>query len=173
MQIIKISISNSSIFEEISLASAYAGAKKDDEKGFYDRVATVNADETLLNRFVTEMHGVVADRFREFLTSTECGEEALGFTLEVSGSYDNSLTPSVKEDIFRGIVAGVISRWFRFTFPSQEETYRIQTDRFLERAYAKLCQRRKPRRQQPVIPTTSTISTMQTTTTNNEKNNQS
>lgn len=146
MQITKISISKASIFEEISLATAYTGVKTEAEKGFYDRVATVEEDDTLLSRFVNEMFGEVTDRFREFIYASSNDKDSLNFTLELSGSYDDSLTPSVKEDIFSGIVAGVMARWFRFTFPDGSEEREKQADNLLKRAYAKLCQRRKPKR---------------------------
>ena len=67
-------------------------------------------------------------------------------TLEVSNAYDDSLSASIKEDLFAAVVKGVIARWFRVTFPEKTGEWWNDSETLLSRAFAKLCFRKRPRR---------------------------
>lgn len=146
MKNININIDKSIIFRDVSLNSAYAGAKNTSENGFFERVATIEADEELLSHFWTDMCGLITDRLRAFVTSAEQKEDSLHLTLEVSGSYDDSLTPSVISDLFAAMTAGISARWFSFTFPQQTTDWKIQSNELLNRVIGKLCHRKRPTR---------------------------
>ena len=147
MKIIEIIINKAEIFNEVSLNSAYTGAKSSPEdSGFFDRVATVEADEELLSKFWTEMCGETTDRLREFIQTTATTAEAFKLTLEVSGSYDDSLTGSVTADISSAFTAGMCAGWFRFSVPALSEQWRLDSANLFRRAISKLCYRKRPQR---------------------------
>lgn len=143
---IDIVFNKSNIFDEVSLNSEYIGAKNESDENIYERVSTVSADEDLLNRFLTEMQGVIIEKLREFITDVKYSSQDFSVTMELSGAYDEALTPSVKEDLFAAMSKGVCARWFRFTYPAKSSEWLNQSDALLSRAYAKLCYRKKPQR---------------------------
>lgn len=147
MKIIHISFNKTKIFENVSLASAYTGAKAETQQNIFDRVATISEDNELLEGFFIEMTGIVTDRLKEFVISTEKSDAEFNMTLEVSNAYDDSLSASIKEDLFAAVVKGVIARWFRVTFPEKTGEWWNDSETLLSRAFAKLCMRRKPKRQ--------------------------
>lgn len=146
MKEILISISKKEVFDEVSLKTAYTGVKTEAEKGFYDRVATVEADKELLERLLTESFGALTDALREFIKRADFEEASIALTLEVSGSYDDTFTPSLKNDLFSAVAADVAQRWFRFSYAEKAEELKEEKNMFLKRAVSKLCHRSKPKR---------------------------
>ena len=148
MKNIIISIAKPSILENVSLNTSYVGAKSRNDSLEFDKVATISEDDTLLTRFWVEMCGVVTDRLKEFIVSSTGDSEKLSITLELSNAYDESLSPSVKDDVFSAIAAGVTARWLQYTLPERASEWHQSATSLLERSFSKLCQRRKPSRNQ-------------------------
>lgn len=131
--------------ESVALATAYTGAKSVDDNA-YDRVATVDADASLLNSCWDKVCGRVAEKLQPFLSSSETGEEEFTLNLEVSGAYCDSLTPSVNSDLQACLTSGIIAEWFRFACPTKTPEWETESHCLLNRAFSKLCSRKKPRR---------------------------
>lgn len=68
----------------------------------------------------------------------------LSLTLEVSGAFDDSLSPSVATDIFSFLVASVAARWFRITWPGRSGEYLTESENILSEIIRKLYHRRRP-----------------------------
>ena len=147
MNSLSISISRAGVMTEVSLASAYAGAKSRDETVPFERVATISEDGEFLSRFWNDSCGEVATVLKEFVSVAEFAGDVFRLELELSGSYDAAMTPSVEKDLFSSVTAGVIARWFRFTCPGSAPEWEERSAMLLARAHRKLCQRRPPRRQ--------------------------
>ena len=163
MKIITLSFSKAEIFQQVALATAYTGAKAEPPNNntntsdklisagqLFDRVATINSDSSILSTIYTQVCGEVQDKFKTFITAVDTSLEALTLTLELSGAYDDSLTESVKGDIFEAMVAGITAGWFRYSLPSAVTDLENRCSQLLSRAFAKLCHRRKPDRRQKV-----------------------
>lgn len=148
MKIIKIYVKNADIFAEVAKTTAYAGAKTDsgDPATTFDRVATVDPDENLLERYRQMACSELIDALRAFVTGADFSGPTLSLTLEVSGSYDDSLTRSVETDIFSFIVAAISARWFRVTWPAKAGEYGEEARGFITEATRKLYHRRRPMR---------------------------
>lgn len=146
MKNVPIKINKAEIFERVSLSSAYTGAKDIKDPAIYDRVATINEDETLLTGFWQETCGIITEKLREFILSIEDSADELSITMELSGSYDEALTPSVVEDLKGVLTTGIAGRWFRFTYPEKAADWLSQSSTLLNRAFSKLCYRKKPTR---------------------------
>lgn len=144
MKNISLSISKTSILDEVALNSEYAGAKSGSDSEIYDRVAVIPQDNEILSRFWTQMCAQVIRQLKEFIGMSQLSESSLSLTLLLSGAYDDALTPSVKDDINAAIAAGVTARWFRYTFPDKLSDWESQSARALDSALSKLCMRRRP-----------------------------
>ena len=144
MKNLNFSFEKTGILEEVSLNTAYAGAKSEEEKPIFDRVATCDSDEVLLLKFWREMYGMITDRLRSFILSSDFSDAAFSITLELSGAYDDSLTPSVKNDLYAAIVAGITSRWFAFVCPAKAVEWKTESERLFDSVVSKLCHRRRP-----------------------------
>lgn len=142
MKNIEISIAKLTILDIVSQNSAYSGAKGD--PGSFERIATFEGDDDLLSRLWVEMCGQLSERFREFITGYSMTSDSLKVTMEVSGSYDDSLTESVIEDLCNGIASGVTARWFQFSNPSVVKEWKDESSRLFLSAFSKLCHRRRP-----------------------------
>lgn len=147
MKNIEISISKSSIFEDVSLKSEYAGFKSPDKEALYPRVSTIDADENILSGFWLEMCGRISEILKDFITVSSISSSSWKFSMEVSGAYDDTFTPSVNNDIQSSLSTGILARWFKFTFPERAAEFQQESETLLNRVISKLCHRRRPVRQ--------------------------
>lgn len=112
----------------------------------YDRVATVEEDCQLLERYCDVACSELLEKIKEFVTEVDFSGESINLTLETSGFYDDSLTPSLQTDLFAYLVASISMRWFRITLPERAAGEEMEAARMLEKALSKLYHRRKPER---------------------------
>lgn len=146
MKIISLSLAKSTIIDDVALNCAYTGVKSEDGGNIYERVATLEEDTLILSDFFFEMCGEITDKLKEFIISSDLSDENFNLVLQISGAYDDALTPSVKKDICNSLEAGITARWFQFTYPSRASEWREKSISLLNRSVSKLCQRRRPQR---------------------------
>ena len=146
MKEISIIISKRDVFEEVGLQTSYAGLKNDNNSGFYQRVAALKQDEALLNRFWSIVCGKVADYLQGLVREYSDSADSFSLQLEVSGAYDDVMTPSVRSDLFNAMWSGVGAAWFDLTYPEKGEEWHLKEEQFLKSMLSKLSQRRKPMR---------------------------
>lgn len=146
MKYIELAIRNADIFKELAKVTAYAGAKSDSDAlaDVVDRVATVKEDDELLSRYWEMACSGLVDRLKSFVTVADFAGDTLTLQLEVSGSYDDSMTPSLRTDIFSYLVADIAARWFRIAWQEKAESYVSEAARLLTEAERKLYHRRRP-----------------------------
>ena len=145
MKRLSLNFNKNAIFGEVSLASAYAGAKYGASPGeAFDRIAAAKADADLLERFRIEMSGVISDKLKNLIVSQTLDEQGFQLELELSGAYDESLNASVEADLCGAYSAGITARWFRYAFPERAAEWTAESESLLERAFHKLCYRKKP-----------------------------
>lgn len=144
MQQLQISIEEKDVFREISLHTAYAAGKSTNKTEDFNRLATAKCDERILSRLWNEVCGDITERFREFITVYSFENGVFSLTMTVSGFFDPALTPSVVADISNAVTEGVLSKWFRYSFPERAQEWDTLSQSHINSAYAKLCQRRKP-----------------------------
>ena len=146
MKNIKIIIEKTKIMQEVSIASAYTGIKSDNGDEFYARVATASADETLLSRYWIEICGKLMEKLRHFIRGSQYGQDSLELELEVSGSFDDSLTEAVKHDLMAGAANGVTAGWFALTCPDKADEYSAKSEALIDRAVSNLYYKKAPRK---------------------------
>ena len=64
-----LSISKSAVFNEVAQTTSYTGAKMDDDANAYERITTVDEDQSELKRFWDESRAEVAQAFIRMLVS--------------------------------------------------------------------------------------------------------
>lgn len=148
MKTIDINIARSDIDNELSKITAYTGAKSFPEcsQEELDRVATVDEDAALLDRFWLNAAGILAEHLKDFISAASTAEGNISFTLEVSGAYDDSLTPSLIEGATAFVAASMVRSWFAITFPGKTTEWEAECMRLLREISRKLYHRRKPER---------------------------
>lgn len=153
MKTIIINIKSSDVDKELSKVTAYTGVKSASvpQLSDIDRIAITDEDAALLKRYWHNAAGILAEQLKDFIISADTGGEEMNITLEVSCSYDNSLTQSVKENMFSFVVAYMARNWFLMTYPEKAPEWDAESNRLLREAARKLYHRRKPTRVPPVL----------------------
>lgn len=148
MKIININISRGEIDAELSKITAYTGAKSPtaDLDRDYDRIATVDEDAAMLNRYWHNAGNTLADCLKGFITGYRIDDSSMALTLEVSGAFDESLTPSVEGDLKSFAAAAMARAWFAITLPDRAAEWEAESSRLLRDASRKLYHRRRPER---------------------------
>ncbi len=153
MKIININIKRGEIDADLSKITAYTGVKSPsaDLSSDPDRIATVDEDAALLNRYWHNAGNTLADSLKEFITGFVIDDDSMALTLEVSGSFDDSLTPSVEGDLKAFVAAAMTRAWFAITLPDRAAEWDTEASRLLRDASRLLYHRRRPRRS-PLTP---------------------
>ena len=146
MKNLTIEVKKADVLNEVSLATAYIGVKGDKPETAFHKVATLDSDNELLSRLWTRMAGIVQDKFKCFITTSDFTADHLKIDMELSNAYDDSLSESVKNDIFSAITAGITAKWMGFSSSQKASEWEISASQSIASAFAKLCHRRKPER---------------------------
>ncbi len=72
--------------------------------------------------------------------------ENLTLTLEVSGSYDDTLTGSVQREMFSYFVTNIIAKWYVFANKPDTSEYAVSALNMLDGINRKLCYKKRPTR---------------------------
>lgn len=148
MKIIDLIVLKSDILKTVAKTTDYTGKKTEsaNENAFHSRVATETNDEELLNDFWRDSCAHLAEALRVFITEDQFGKETLKLTLEVSGSYDEALTPAVENGVLSFLSADITARWFDITYPEKAGEWKTEAGRQLRCLTRNLYHRVKPKR---------------------------
>lgn len=168
METITIHIFQDDVYEEVAKATDYTGSKLiDGDEGARDRILAADDDLAELGRFWEESVLATNENFKEMLVSgktktinqtdnidmqaskpsvavalDKIGYEAV---IEVSKSFDKTLTASVESTLRSFFIASIIGQWFKFTNKGEAKDYFIQASDMMETAERLLYSRRKPK----------------------------
>lgn len=144
---ITISFRQSEVFTEVARTTEYSGAKLSDEED-YERIATIDEDRGLLQRFWNETRAEVARELIRLL-STE-GMDADGdtykFQLEVSPAFDNALLPSMQLGLFSYFVQSIVAKWYVFTNKEESGAFANAGKKILDDVREKAFYKKPPTR---------------------------
>lgn len=149
MKNIEIYLTKTAILEEVDIYTAYTGSKISAESDAFGRIATIKADEELLTKSYRRIFGVITDSMKEFLADSSLEDKGMRLSLSLSNAYDDTLTPSLKDDLLAFFAAEITADWFRFSLPERENEWRELAHGALNRMIKKLCHRKKPTRRTP------------------------
>lgn len=153
METIIIQISQPDVYEEVAKATDYTGAKLiGSDEDARDRILAADDDLTDLGRFWEESVLAVNENFKEMLISgvsrktggLQDGEVIYEAVIEVSKSFDKTLTGSVQSTLRSYFIASIIGQWFKFANKGEAGDYFAQAAELLETAERFLYSRKKP-----------------------------
>lgn len=170
METITIKIFQNDVYEEVAKATDYIGSKStggDDDAR--DRILAADEDLADLGRFWEESVLATNENLKEMLVSgktthidtlipadqrpvvtttrseisTKTVYEAV---IEVSKSFDKTLSASVESTLRSFFIASIIGQWFKFANKGEAQDYFTQAAEMMEAAERLLYSRKKPTR---------------------------
>ncbi len=155
METITIQVSKDDVYEEVAKATDYTGAKLiDGDENARDRILATDSDLSDLSRFWEESVLATNERLKEMVVSGETKSVDVDkstkivyeVTLEVSKSFDKSLTANVQSAIRNFFIASIIGQWFKFSNKGEAKDYFSQAGEMMNGAERLLYSRKKPTR---------------------------
>lgn len=149
MKTIVLEVARSDVEEKVAQSTVYLGLKTpvtDGRGDLIDRVATVDNDSFLLSGFIAEAYAEAVERLKGFVKDAELSDGGVRLVLEVSGAYDDAVTPTVATGFCSFLVAYVMSRWLRLSFPGKETEWDQEAEHRLTAMERNLYHRRRPKR---------------------------
>lgn len=134
------------MFKEVAQTTSYTGAKMDDDANAYERITTVDEDQSELQRFWDESRAEVAQAFIRMLVSEGMDEDndTYNLVLNVSVSFDNALLPSMQLGLFSYFVQTVAAKWYVYTNKKEAGDYANVGKDILDEVKQKAFFKKKP-----------------------------
>lgn len=134
------------VLNEVAKTTAYSGAKMTGEEGAYERIFTTKSDREMLERFWTECQVSVCETLKKFLQQEETTDEGWNLKLGLSESFDDTLTKSIKKELFSFFVTGIVAKWYVFTNKKETGEYEGSASHLLVGIHKKVLFKKKPTR---------------------------
>ena len=160
METITIQIFQDDVYEEVAKATDYTGSKLiDADDGARDRILAADDDLAELGTFWEESVLATNENFKEMLVSGKTKSISQASTpiitvtpwktiyeavIEVSKSFDKTLTESVQSTLRSFFIASIIGQWFKFANKGEANDYFTQATDMMDTAERLLYSRRKP-----------------------------
>lgn len=143
---ITLSIKQSEVFKEVAQTTSYTGAKMDNDANAFERISTVDEDQSLLKRFWDESRAEVAKTFIRMLTSEgmSADGDTYNLVLNVSVSFDTALLPSMQLGLFSYFVQSITGRWYVFSNKKEAGEFSNHGEAILEEVKEKAFYKKKP-----------------------------
>lgn len=155
METITIQVFKDDVYEEVAKATDYTGAKLiDGDENARDRILATDSDLSDLSRFWEESVLATNERLKEMVVIGETKSVEVDkstkivyeVTLEVSKSFDKSLTANVQSAIRNFFIASIIGQWFKFSNKGEAKDYFSQAGEMMNGAERLLYSRKRPTR---------------------------
>lgn len=163
------------VMHEVAMTTAYTGAKQmDTDENAYERIATVDEDETELKRFWEEsraelcqeliglvtFEGMVSNLAKpdepkepliaETMQLSELPEavqaEHYELRMDVSKSFDEALLPSMELSLRSFFVYSIVAKWYIYTNKGEAGEYADKAATLLDDIHRKAVNKKKPER---------------------------
>ena len=146
---LSISITKSSIYEEVAKTTAYIGGKSLDANGksLYDQVFVTDADKEMLEGFWDDAINDVSIALDSVLATemSVSGEEEV-FGLRVSSLFKGSLVKTLETTAFSYVVNKIVAEWCLVVSKDKAEDYLSKANALLVKIDAILYMRKRPTR---------------------------
>lgn len=146
---LSISITKSSIYEEVAKTTAYIGGKSLDANGksLYDQVFVTDADKEMLEGFWDDAINDVSIALDSVLATemSVSGEEEV-FGLRVSSLFKGALVKTLETTAFSYVVNKIVAEWCLVVSKDKAEDYLSKANALLVKMDAILYMRKRPTR---------------------------
>ena len=152
METITIHIFQDDVYNEVAKATDYTGTKLiGADATARDRILIADADLATLGRFWDESVLAVNENLKSMLVygATRTGDNKqpaphYEAEIEVSKSFDKTLTDTVESTVRSFFIASIIAQWFKFANKDEAKDYFAQAGEMMGSAERLLYSRRKP-----------------------------
>lgn len=143
MEII-LTLSQSDVFTEVAQTASYTGSKMEDDPKAYNRITTVDEDQSELQRFWDESRAEVAKAFKRQLVSEGMEEDTYSLALDVPVAFDEALLPGMQSGLRSFFVQSITSKWFGYTNKKEAGVYAEAAKTCLDEVREKALHRKMP-----------------------------
>lgn len=151
---ITLSVNKAYVYDEVAKTTAYAGVKMQGDESAYERIFTTDEDRMMLERFWAEACSATTEQLKQFIVEVSSHPESHGIELgnnyevelELSSSFDTTLTDSISSSLFSFFVSYIISKWYKFTNKGEADGYTLEATGMMDDVMRKIYYRKKPRR---------------------------
>lgn len=145
---IELTVSKKAVYEEVAKTTSYTGQKMLDDDTAYDRIFTTDEDQEMLERFWNECRAEIAQRFVGLVSAEKMSDDDDTYTLslDLSGSFDTALQPSMQLSLFSYFVQSLAAKWYSFTNKGETEKNSLRATALLEDVREKAYYKKKPSR---------------------------
>lgn len=144
MKYIALTATKAEVLDEVAKTTAYEGKKATGDEGAYERIFATDEDKSMLQRFWDEAASSITESMKRFVTTVN--GDTYSAELEVSGSYDETLTSSINKSLFSYFVNAIVSKWNNFVKEGQVERYENEANAAMQDIMSKLFYKKKPTR---------------------------
>lgn len=143
---ITLTVKRSAVFKEVAQTTSYTGAKMDDDANAYERILTVDEDQSELKRFWDESRAEVAQTFIRMLVSEGMAADGdtYNLVLNVSVAFDKALQPGMELGLFSYFVQNITGKWYVFTNKKEAGDFTDRGSALLEEVKEKAFFKKKP-----------------------------
>lgn len=139
---------------EVGITTAYTGGKMDSDAKAYQRISTVDEDESHLERFWEESRADLSQELIGLVAYEGGSSRAEGpvpqadyeVRLEVSKSFDEALLPSMRQSLFSFFVHNIAAKWYVYTNKGEAGEYADKASTLLEDIHRKAVYKKRPTR---------------------------
>lgn len=113
----------------------YTGGKMmDADEKAYERIRTVDEDDSELTRLWDELRPPLVHAFKGIVTAEGMGDDEDTYTLglEVDDSFRTVLLPAMRISLFNYFVYGIIAGWYMYTNKAEAAAYAAMSSAALE-----------------------------------------
>lgn len=159
---ITISIKKVTVYDEVKKTTEYTASKMSDDQDAYKRIAAIDSDTILLDRFFNEAIADITDVIKPFIISipsngTDEDNNKISDVFEFSADlqlpnlFEQYLLDSIESTITSYFVNYIVCQWYKFSNKKETQDFKILADNCIVDLRRKIYFRKSPTRQKPTF----------------------
>lgn len=145
MQELKFIIQQEDVYNEVAKTTSYAGVKSDDEH-LYDKLATIDEDAEMLERFWDETISALESTLQRFIDTRSLVDGEYNLHLKISLAFNTNLKDGMQKSLFSYFTSSIISKWYKFMDKEEATLYATEAVAHLDSFKNALLKRNRPNR---------------------------
>ena len=149
---ITLSVSYPAIITSVERKTNYVGGKREGDENAFDRIVTVDEDNTELESLFGECRTDLVHRLQARVVSESLDEEEPRYyrlNLDVADEFNSALVPTLTLALFNYFINGMLSRWFIYTNQDEAALYAGRAEENLDNIYKDTMTRVLTRKSRP------------------------
>lgn len=144
---LNISVNRDEVYREVDKITGYTGKKDSEDGSSYERIATIEENEEILQRYFNEACTTISDVIKRYVSeSPSLGFAEYSAVLSMPTNWDASMSSSVNESVKTCIIDHICCKWMRLVKSEEETKYATDAASALMEVRNKLAHIKKPSR---------------------------